>query len=202
MPSVLLTVARLFPRIWVFRVDYNHNVVTMLSYLTVTHPFSDPGSLCSPRRETCQQLWPRASWSLTCRALLHFPLCGYAFTYRSVYMCCRWHGISSFNQLPKVPVVSFCTTTRLLPHCSPTLMLAPGSGTFLHSPRLWRRRGSQARLAENFQHLMHLLYACLLHLADGFICNNPEVRSCSAKGWTSKFHSIYSFELTMLPIWK
>jgi len=108
-----------------------------------------------------------------CRALLSFPLCGCMFTYRSVHMCCRWHSISSFNQLPKVPVVSSCTT-RPLPHCSPTLMPAPVSGMFLHSPRLWRRRGSQAWLAENFQHLMPLVYACL-HLTDGFICRNAEV---------------------------
>lgn len=125
MHSVLLRVVRLFLRIWGFHVSARCKLTTttmsstMLSYLTVTRPLSDPGSLSSPRRETCQQLWPRTSWSLMCRALLYFPLCGYTFTYRSVYMCCRWHSISSFNQLPKVPVVSFCTATRLLPQLFP-----------------------------------------------------------------------------------
>lgn len=41
---------------------------------------------------------------------------------------------------------------------------------------------------------------CLLRLADGSICRNAEVQPCSAKGWPSRFHSMYSFEL--FPIWK
>lgn len=39
------------------------------------------------------------------------------------------------------------------------------------------------------------LYACLLHVEDSFICRNVEVWQ-SAKSWSSKFHSIFSLELT------
>lgn len=150
MHSVLLRVVRFFLRIWAFHVSAHCKLTTtttsstMLSYLTVTRPFSDPGSLFSPRREICQHLWSRTSWSLVCTAVVLSTVRLY------VHLQKWWHSTSSLNQLPKVPVVSFCTTTRLLPHCSPTLTTAPRSGTFLHSLRLWRRWGSQAWLAKKF----------------------------------------------------
>lgn len=166
MCSVLLRVVRLFLRICIFHVSAHCKLTTSttssrtLSYLTVMCPFWDPGSLSSPGRETCQQVWSRPRWSLMCRTLLRFPLCSYTFTYRSAFACCRWHSIWPAPQ----------GTSGFIPHCNKTsasLFPHPHAGSQVgHIPllsRLWRRQGSQA-WPENFQHLMLLfmLAFCML----------------------------------------
>lgn len=175
---------------------------TMLSYLTATCLSSDPSSLSPPRRKTCHQLGSGTIWSLMCRALLYFP---------HLHVLNRWHSTSSFSQLPKVLVILFHSTMRLLLHCFPT-----GLGTSWFAPTVEPApRASPSSTPEALEKVRVInaaswkflapkapLCACLLCLADGFICRNAEVQPCSAKGWPSKFHSIYSFELTALPICK
>lgn len=124
MHWVLIKVVRFFLRIGLVLPLHTLTWLpsTMLSYLTATCLSSDTSSPPLPEEKLAiHQLGSGTVWSLTCRVLLYFS---------HLHMLSRWQSISSFNQLPKVPVIAFHSAMRFLLHCFPAIGAGLGASSF------------------------------------------------------------------------